>query len=346
MNKAGPISRQRMVLLHIIGWSLLFSLPFLLKPDFSQFKTQLIEQYRTELTISNIIIRILWVGLFYLNTLVLIPRYIYTRSYTRYIFLLLVCIIGVWLVDFSLFYFMMPLLEYIPKNFIFFNFFPLMMMLVASTAYRLLIDRMEAKQKEQDIRNENLQTELSLLRSQVSPHFMFNVLNNMVALARKKSDKLEGSLIQLSQLLRYMLYETAQKVSLKQEVEYLHSYIELQQQRFGNLVQIDTRFSIQQDSLGIEPMLLIPFVENAFKHGTGLIENPSIHIEVINEDHRLILLVENQFEPNSREVKDATSGIGLENVKRRLALLYPGQYQLEIEAKDHLFRVRLTLHLA
>ena len=122
---------------------------------------------------------------------------------------------------------------------ILFNFFFFLFMLAASTAYRMIKDRTRADRIAREKENENLKTELSLLRSQVSPHFMFNVLNNMVALARKKSDLLEPSLLKFSSLMRYMLYEAdEEKVSLEKETEYLQSYIDLQQQRFGKNVQI------------------------------------------------------------------------------------------------------------
>src|SRR5205085_7019396 len=112
-----------------------------------------------------------------------------------------------------------------------------------------------------------LKSELSFLRSQISPHFMFNVINNIVALARKKSDLVEPSLIQLSQLMRYFLYDSnAEKVPLEKEVKYLENYIALQQQRIGNNI-IKLNISGVHGGYEIEPMLLIPFVENAFKHG-------------------------------------------------------------------------------
>ena len=125
---------------------------------------------------------------------------------------------------------------------------------------------------------------------------MFNVLNNMVALARKKSDQLEPSLIKLSSLLRYMLYETdEEKVSLQKEIEYLQSYIDLQQQRFGKNVQINACINETDGNYSIEPMLLIPFVENAFKHGTGMIENAFIDIKLKAKNGMLNCTITNKF---------------------------------------------------
>ena len=176
---------------------------------------------------------------------------------------------------------------------------------------------------------------------------MFNVLNNMVALARKQSELLEPSLIKLSSLMRYMLYETdEEKVSLEKETEYLQSYIDLQQQRFGKKVIINATM-FQADKLyDIEPMLLIPFVENAFKHGTGLIENAQIDISLKAEKNMLYFSVSNKYDAASTEIKDKASGIGLVNVQRRLDLLYPDKHSLTITKDNNVFNVLLKINLA
>jgi len=232
------------------------------------------------------------------------------------------------------------------SGFLLFNIFPFLFILACSTAYRMIQDRIQSEQLRQEKETETLKTELSFLRSQVNPHFMFNVLNNMVALARKKSNLLEPSLIQLSSLLRYMLYETDEdKVALQKEVEYLHSYIDLQQQRFGkNLIMlVNTEFT--DNNYEIEPMLLIPFVENAFKHGTGMIEKPQIEVELHTEKNVLWFVVKNKYSDQYKEVKDKTSGIGLTNVKRRLNLLYGNNHKLEITKQEGWFITSLQLKL-
>jgi LytS/YehU family sensor histidine kinase len=175
---------------------------------------------------------------------------------------------------------------------------------------------------------------------------MFNVLNNMVALARKKSDALEPSLIKLSSLLRYMLYETDEdKVMLEKEVDYLQSYIKLQSQRFGKNVKINASFQKIEPGYTIEPMLLIPFVENAFKHGTGLVSGAQIDIDLKVEKGILRFDVRNRYQEIAEEKKDKTSGIGLNNVKRRLNLLYNKSHSLHMDKKDGWFTVMLQLNL-
>ena len=231
------------------------------------------------------------------------------------------------------------------KNFFSFNFFPILFILATSTTYRMVNDRIKEDRLQKEKENENLKTELSLLRSQVSPHFMFNIMNNMVSLARKKSDLLEPSLIKLSSLLRYMLYETDEKVPLQKEIEYLQSYIDLQKQRFGNNVIIKAGMEKVDDYYEIEPMLLIPFVENAFKHGTGMIENAEIDIELRTEKNMLSFSVRNKFNGGSEEIKDKSPGIGLANVQRRLDLLYGDKHSLLITKQDIWFIVSLQIVL-
>jgi len=177
---------------------------------------------------------------------------------------------------------------------------------------------------------------------------MFNVLNNLVALARKKSDKLEPSLINLSQLMRYMLYESDDnRVFLSKEVDYLKSYINLQMLRYGSNVKINLQTNGDLDMYTIEPMLLIPFVENAFKHGIGMIGNPVINIlvSVDNDKNELHFEVDNIISPQDVS-KDSNSGIGIVNVRRRLAILYPGKHRLDIINEQNTFTVNLYITLS
>jgi LytS/YehU family sensor histidine kinase len=168
----------------------------------------------------------------------------------------------------------------------------------------------------------------------------------MVALARLKSDQLEPTIMKLSGLMQYMLYETdEEKVLLSTEVEYLRSYIDLQQQRFGSKVKLDVELDAEEDWLSIEPMMLIPFVENAFKHGVGMIENPEIIISLHAKNKHLHFKVSNKYNSETEELKDKTSGIGLPNVRRRLNLLYGQNHELQISNKQGWFSISLKLNL-
>lgn len=336
------------ILLHCVAWVTLFSLPYLLRPSFNAAheapKTP--ESENIKFIISRINDLFL-VGFFYLNAFVLFPEFIYRKKYLHYIVSLVlsfsVLLLQGWVVRKA-----MPLPEegFTFQKLFFFNFFIFLFILACSIAYRTIKDKIAADNLAIEKENEFLKTELSLLRSQVSPHFMFNVLNNMVALARKQSDLLEPSLIKLSSLMRYMLYETDEaKVSLDKEKEYLQSYIDLQQQRFGKKVSVNTHFHVTDKSYFIEPMLLIPFVENAFKHGTGMIEQAAINIDLKADNNVLYFTVQNKYNSQPGEIKDKASGIGLNNVERRLNLLYKHKHRLLVDKSNDFFTVTLEINL-
>jgi LytS/YehU family sensor histidine kinase len=224
------------------------------------------------------------------------------------------------------------------------NIIPFLFTITVSATYKTISDRMEADQLNKEKLNENLKTELSFLRSQISPHFLFNVLNNITALIRMKSNDLEATVMKLSSLMQYMLYETdEEKVIVKSEAEYLQAYIDLQQQRYGEELSLKVLFDVKEDWHTIEPMLLIPFVENAFKHG-GILQHPEIHVSLSVTNNELHFTVKNKFE-NSMKIKDKTSGIGLSNVKRRLELLYPSKHILKIDQQPGWFIIDLKIIL-
>lgn len=338
------------ILLHIAAWVILFSLPYLLRPPYVPNEPGRVE-YQNPILIFVItpIINLILITFFYLNALLLIPTFFYKKKYFFYTFAILACFCL-----YTLFSWFLRTANFVHnteqmlfRKHLFFCTFVFLFILACSIAYKTIRDKIIADNLANEKENENLKTELSLLRSQVSPHFMFNVLNNMVALARKKSDLLEPSLIKLSSLMRYMLYETdEEKVSLEKEMEYLQSYIDLQQQRFSKKVIINANLNVPDKFYDIQPMLLIPFVENAFKHGTGMIENAEINIDLKADKNWLYFTVSNKYNASSVEIKDKSSGIGLVNVQRRLNLLYPLHHSLLITKKEEVFLVTLQLNLS
>ncbi|MEN9729766.1 MAG: hypothetical protein RLZ91_883, partial [Bacteroidota bacterium] len=185
------------------------------------------------------------------------------------------------------------------------------------------------------------------LRSQISPHFIFNILNSIVYLIRTKADKqAEDVTIRLSSLMRYMLYDSDQSmVSLDRELEYLRNYVDLQRMRFEGDVAIDFEVHGTVRGCRIEPMLLIPFVENAVKHGVSFVQEPYIHVVFTIEHGQLNFQVKNKKGKMKDDVLDESSGIGLKNVLRRLDLLYPNQHILAIRETDEVFEVDLQMTL-
>lgn len=201
--------------------------------------------------------------------------------------------------------------------------------------------------KKENIEKERLQREIELkyLKEQVNPHFLFNSLNSIYALSRQKSPETPDLVMQLSELMRYQL-ESSKKdaVLLKEELEFIENYLLLEEKRLSKRSAIEFLIKGEFIGLKIAPMLLIPFVENAIKHGAqSTNEKSSIDVTVSVKNTQLNLIVENS-KPSNTVVSDR-KGLGLENVKRRLNLLYPDSYTLDILDQSDTFQVRLTIDL-
>lgn len=203
-----------------------------------------------------------------------------------------------------------------------------------------------SQQRTLTLEKEKIETELIQLRNQVHPHFLFNTLNTLYALIIKKSNTAETAVLKLSRLMRYMLYEAnTPKVSLTKEIEYLKNYIDLEKLRFDD--SIDISFNSESDKdYKISPFLLIPFVENAFKHGTSSSKRSWIIINIFTRKKELVLQVENSKFSGTNTKHDSIGGIGFNNVKKRLQLLYPDQYTLKIKDNELSYEIILKLNLA
>jgi hypothetical protein len=218
---------------------------------------------------------------------------------------------------------------------------------MVSSGLRITSEWFDNERARRQMHSDKLTAELAFLKSQVSPHFLFNTLNNIYSLAQLRSDDTPEAILKLSQLMRYMLYEANDpRVALEQEVEYLHNYVDLQRLRLADDVEIE--FS-QEGPMGgklIEPMLLIPFVENAFKHGVSYQHRSAIRIVLRVVGDELRFRVQNRrFVTAAPPAAARDSGIGIQNVTQRLQLLYPGRHQLDIRPTDDEFIVTLTLAL-
>lgn len=196
----------------------------------------------------------------------------------------------------------------------------------------------EHQLKEAQLQLAGKQTELSFLRSQINPQFLFNNLNNIYSLVYHQSDQSLSAIAKLSDLLRYMLYDSNEKVPLQKELDYIHKYLELQQMRFGMHAPAHVEITGDAGKAGIPPLLLIPFVENAFKQG-DMKNGNTILIRLKTDAAMIRFTIINTI---SQQQKD-TSSIGLENVRRRLELLYPGKHTLEVQKTRDIFEVQLEI---
>jgi sensor histidine kinase YesM len=288
---------------------------------------------------------------FYLNTEVLLPKLLRAKGVIIYLLTLIGAIVFMLWIHEELFHWAYS--HFFPGNHsgggarrgaLMRMIFQLLFYAAIGTSYRLISDRMKEDEQLKEQENERLKSELSFLRSQISPHFMFNVLNSVVSLSRRKPEMVEPVVVKLSELMRYMIYETNDSiVPISKELVYLESYIDLQKIRFGDDIHIDFKHELGPKSSHIEPMLLIPFVENAFKHGVGFIENPTIEIELKDSATELYFKVANKKGTTINEMKDESSGIGLANVKRRLELLYPTNHRLDVNDFGSEFIITLTI---
>ena len=215
---------------------------------------------------------------------------------------------------------------------------------IYSILIKLAIDWWEAHKLKTELINRNQASELALLRSQVNPHFLFNTLNNIYSLVYKKSDDAPEAVMKLSSIMRYMLYDaTSDKVLLEKEVEYLKSFIELQKLRLRQQDFIEINIHGQAGEKTIAPMLLIAFVENAFKHASKSSPTPGIRINLFIEEDQFRFTVANYIRKSSDPGGDPNGGIGLHNIQRRLDLLYPGKHSLVITEDQDIFTVKLII---
>lgn len=196
----------------------------------------------------------------------------------------------------------------------------------------------------EELTRRNFETELALIKSQINPHFLFNTINNIDVLIAKDSALASEYLNKLSDILRYMVYETkAEKISLARELDYIEKYVGLQKIRTTNPGYVNFEVKGDANGLRVAPMLLFPFVENAFKHAGDRKSSDSIRVKVSVEKKRLLFECENSYRASPVEGRDF-GGVGDELIRRRLALTYPGRHALEVADDGARYRVKLTLY--
>ena len=346
--------RTPQLILHIIGCTVFLALPFLFSPESLNLHAYLTNPP----TQRDIIAYILLLGAFYSNYYLLIPRLYFRRNYALFIALNLLGLALVTFLPGSLFAHQGPFPggyhpdgPHPPDAPPFFNaghhrpppihfivnehFFLYLVLLFLALLLKIRDRWIRAEE-------EKLHAELAYLKAQINPHFLFNTLNSIYAMALGRSEQTAGAIVRLSSMMRYVLVEAGkEKVPLEKELTYLTDYIQLQETRFEGTLRVILEIDGQPQGRQIYPLLLIPFVENAFKYGVNPEEPATIGIHIDITDTGLRLRVSNA--KVAVVPSDAPSGLGISNTRRRLQLLYPGQHSLIIEDEPKTFTVLLNL---
>jgi len=334
-----PITR-RLVLIHMGGWVAFVVLLFVL------FGIPIDDPM---ITLRTLLATIPLIILFYSNTSFFIPRLLARKRVIPYILTVIGAVVLVILVTHWIertfnqeFY---ESRDWYPGIVTSRAILHSLLILTISGGLKMTKEWFRNERLKNEMEKEKMASELAMLKSQINPHFLFNNLNNIYSLAIRKSEVAPKAIVMLSEMMRYMLYDsTAEQISLSKEVEHLHNYIDLQKLRLKDHNQVCFTTEGDLETRKIEPMLLEPFVENAFKHGDIFRQGGNIHIDLKVVGNQLEFKVKNTFTRNGH-VKDKHSGIGLANIRKRLELLYPDKHKLDIAEKETRFLVDLKLNL-
>ncbi|MCC6459818.1 MAG: histidine kinase [Saprospiraceae bacterium] len=221
------------------------------------------------------------------------------------------------------------------------------LLLLFSTLYQLLENRYVLELRHRELEVRHVEAQLNYLKAQINPHFLFNTLNNIYAAALLQHPNTPQMVLRLSDLLRYLTYEgQAAQVPLIKEIHQIQAYFDLFQLKSDRPLQLTSDLPFDSRGWQIEPVLLLPLVENALKHG-DVEEQPDgfVRVSLYCAPESLLFIIENSFNP-SDEQKDRAGGVGLENIRRRLELNYPGRHRFSAVARDRVFVVQLELHAA
>jgi two-component system, LytTR family, sensor kinase len=354
------------IFLHLLAWAILLGLPlYFIK------RWEVGQDFIWLYYISNIISGII----FYINYLVLVPKYFFEKKRHRYLISVFILLI--------FFYFVSNganelVFRYIPgrdrtednrkpdeegrkpgppapgillgrppfqqMHFINYSFTSLFLVFF-SMGLRVLERHSQTEKLQKELEKEKLNSELAFLKNQISPHFFFNTLNNIYSLISINAEDSQKAVLKLSKLMRYLLYESEQgNTHLSSEIDFIKNYIDLMKLRMSEKINLSVTFPEKYNDLNIPPLLFIPFIENAFKHGISYREKSYIDISLMEINNSITFRCANSIFRSREEADRTNSGIGLENVSKRLNLLFPGRHELKINKSDSDFEVLLFIN--
>lgn len=357
--------RNIRIFLHVFAWTILLGLPIYIVERWEVGK-DFVWLYYSANIISGII--------FYTNYLILVPKFFFKRKNHRYYLSVILLLV--------LFYFVSngtnelifrniqgndkiweagppaenekgpgppgpqiimgrpPFRQVHLFNYAFTSIF----LVFFSMGLRVLERHSLTEKLQKDLEKEKLNSELAFLKNQISPHFFFNTLNNIYSLISINAEDSQKAVLKLSKLMRYLLYESEQgNTLLSNEIAFMNNYIDLMKLRMSDKIGLSVSFPEKPDEISIPPLLFIPFIENAFKHGISYREKSFIDIRMEAEKDALQFTCKNSLIKNREDSETSHSGIGLENVSKRLSLLFPGKHDLKIIKSESEFEVKLNI---
>jgi two-component system, LytTR family, sensor kinase len=335
------------IVLHLLAWFILLGLPMYFIKRW-QVGNDFIWVYYINTLVSGII--------FYINYLLLVPKFFFQNRRRMYYLSVFVVL--------ALFYFATDMsnemvFKYIPvgdsigvpiqppfRQMHQFNFcFTSLFLVFFSLGMRVIERHTQTEKLQKELEKEKLNSELALLKNQISPHFFFNTLNNIYSLISINAEDSQQAVLKLSKLMRYMLYDSESgNILLSSEIAFMNNYIDLMKLRMSDKIILKVSFPEKYDDINIPPLLFIPFIENAFKHGISYREPSYIDIRMQTTSDSISFVCSNSIFKPIEDADSEHSGIGLENVSKRLNLLFPGKHELKINSSGISFEVLLNIN--
>ncbi|OAV67520.1 Inner membrane protein ypdA [Bacteroidales bacterium Barb6XT] len=366
MIQQGKRERAALILAHITGWAIFIVFPIVNEADL----WQAVSRHPTLFIATNLFL----ISYFYLNLNLFVPCFLSKKKIIVFFGVTFACIVLYFIIPwiFHSYFFSgqpfrpdMPFQgkhpEFLPdKHFphsrmrpdemmkrlgIYTRTTQFLLVFIVSTGIKVITQWYEEKHRLKELESSKVEAELSFLKSQIHPHFLFNSLNSIYYLALSKDDKAPEAILSLSDFLRFVTTESDNNyIDLEKEIKMLEEYLNLQNLRVSE--KFDLKFDLKGEftSLKIMPLTFIPFVENAFKYGISAHIDCFIHLTIEAVNRMLVFTIANSIIQGQKDII-RSSGIGLENIKKRLELAYPGRYELEIKNNEHTYSVYLKIRL-
>lgn len=357
MNLTFPSVKKLPLILHTMAWAILFIIPiYLITSGSDRDAFFLIRVYSRTIVYALI---------FYLNYFWLVPRFFFSGKKKSYFLsaALLILITFFALEGANKYIFperpeekrisdefrkLAKENKFKPNNFYIYDYLMTSFLITGFSLGLRFSDKLIQNEKQRkELEKERLHSELAFLKNQISPHFFFNTLNNIYSLIEINTADAQKSILKLSKLMRYLIYESEHgNTQLSREIDFMNNYIDLMKLRINNKVDLKVSFPEKFTDISISPLLFVPFIENAFKHGVSYRDPSFIHVSLEIKDREIVFACNNSIVRHKDDSPSDDSGIGLENVKKRLQLLYPQKHLLTIDVTNQSFSVLLKIETA